>query len=51
MLDGGHLLFFLAEMVKGKPVSDTVQMISLRFGMVVLGGVMLLALYNDLMRL
>ncbi|MFP8967260.1 RIP metalloprotease RseP [Pokkaliibacter sp. CJK22405] len=51
MLDGGHLVFFLVEMVKGKPVSESLQMMSLRIGMVLLGGLMILALYNDLMRL
>lgn len=51
VLDGGHLLFYLVEIVKGSPLSDFVQGIAIRFGMVVLLSVMILALYNDFGRL
>ncbi|MFB9887003.1 RIP metalloprotease RseP [Balneatrix alpica] len=51
MLDGGHLLFYTIEILRGKPVSAAVQGLFLRLGMAVLMGVMVLALYNDLMRL
>ena len=51
MLDGGHLLFYLVEMVKGSPVSDTVQEIGLKIGVTLLVMLMSIALYNDFTRL
>lgn len=51
MLDGGHLLYYLIELVKGSPVSEKFEEFGLRFGMAVVAGVMVLALYNDFMRL
>jgi len=51
MLDGGHLLYFAIEAVRGKPVSERVQIIGQQVGVVMLGGLMLLAFYNDLWRL
>ncbi|MCP3849238.1 MAG: RIP metalloprotease RseP [Gammaproteobacteria bacterium] len=51
MLDGGHLLFYLVEMVKGSPVSDSVQEIGLKIGVTLLVMLMSVALYNDFSRL
>ena len=51
MLDGGHLLYFLIEGVTGKPVSEQIQTWGLQIGMVFLVGIMMLAFYNDLLRL
>lgn len=51
MLDGGHLLYYVIEIVKGSPVSPRVEEYGLRFGMAVVGCIMVLALYNDIMRL
>ena len=51
MLDGGHLLFYLVEMVKGSPVSDTVQEIGLKIGITLLVMLMSIALYNDFTRI
>lgn len=51
ILDGGHLLYYLAEIVTGRPVSERVQEIGQRIGIAVLGFVMFFALYNDLIRL
>lgn len=51
VLDGGHLAYFLVEAVKGSPVSERVQMIGYQVGLFVVIGVMLLALYNDVLRL
>jgi len=51
VLDGGHLMYYLIEIVKGAPVSEKVQMIGFRVGMFLIVGLMMLALYNDLMRL
>jgi regulator of sigma E protease len=51
VLDGGHLLFFLIEMVKGSPVSERVQMLGYQVGFAILVGVMILALFNDISRI
>ncbi|UFH50314.1 RIP metalloprotease RseP [Pseudomonas sp. KNUC1026] len=51
VLDGGHLLFYLIEWVRGRPVSDRVQGWGIQIGVSLVVGVMLLALINDLGRL
>lgn len=51
MLDGGHLVFYAAEAVRGKPVSEKVQEWGLRFGLVFLIGIMLFANINDLFQI
>ncbi len=51
ILDGGHLLFYLAEMVKGSPVSEAAQLAGQKIGILLLLLLMSLAFYNDLMRL
>ena len=48
VLDGGYLLFYLVEMIKGKPISDKTQLIWLKIGMMLVVSMMILALYNDL---
>jgi regulator of sigma E protease len=51
LLDGGHLMYYLVEMVKGRPVSDRAMEIGQRVGMVVLFSLMAFAIYNDIHRL
>ncbi|MFJ4136300.1 sigma E protease regulator RseP [Pseudomonas cyclaminis] len=51
VLDGGHLLFYLVEWVRGRPLSDRVQGWGIQIGISLVVGVMLLALVNDLCRL
>jgi regulator of sigma E protease len=51
LLDGGHLMYYLAEIVKGGPVPDRVLEVGQRIGMAVLAMLMALALFNDLSRL
>ncbi|MFA5494574.1 MAG: sigma E protease regulator RseP [Porticoccaceae bacterium] len=51
VLDGGHLLYYVIEAVKGSPVSDRIQMAGYRVGLFMVLGLMVLALYNDVMRL
>jgi len=51
VLDGGHLMYYLAEFIKGSPVSEKAQLVGQQLGMVALGLLMLLAFYNDVMRL
>lgn len=51
MLDGGHLVYYFIEIIRGKPVSEQIQILGLKVGMLLLGSMMLLALFNDFMRL
>lgn len=51
VLDGGHLMYYLIEAFKGSPVSEKVQMAGYRVGLFLVMGLMVLAFYNDLMRL
>lgn len=51
MLDGGHLVFYAAEAIKGKPLSEKVQEYAFRFGMVVLVALMVFANLNDILHL
>lgn len=51
ILDGGHLMYYLAEILKGSPVSERAQIIGQRIGIGFVGGLMLIALFNDFTRL
>jgi len=51
VLDGGHLLFFLAEAVKGSPLSENAQMQGQRIGLMIILALMGLAFYVDIARL
>ncbi|NCC27555.1 MAG: RIP metalloprotease RseP [Gammaproteobacteria bacterium] len=51
VLDGGHLLYFFIEWVKGSPLSEEAQMQGQKIGLVLLAGLMSLAFYLDLSRL
>ena len=51
MLDGGHIVFYAAEWVRGKPIPERVQMLAVQAGMFLLMGLMLVAFYNDISRL
>ncbi|HYC38049.1 MAG TPA: RIP metalloprotease RseP [Usitatibacter sp.] len=51
LLDGGHLVYYFAEIVKGSPVSEKTMEIGQRFGMALLLGLTFFAFYNDLNRL
>jgi len=51
LLDGGHLLYYLVEFVKGNPVSESVQIVGQQIGLALLFGLMILVFYNDIMRL
>jgi regulator of sigma E protease len=51
VLDGGHLLYYLVEFVIRRPVPETVQRIGQQIGIIILGGLMIMAFYNDLMRI
>ena len=47
VLDGGHLLFLSAEALRGRPLSERVQIAGQYIGILLVVGIMLLALYND----
>ena len=51
VLDGGHLMYYVIELVKGSPVSETTEALGQRIGLAVLAGLMALAFYNDFARL
>ncbi len=51
VLDGGHLVYYFIEALRGKPVSEQIQMLGLRIGIILLGALMVLALFNDFARL
>ncbi len=51
MLDGGHLFYYLIEIIKGSPVSETTEIIGQKIGITLLFCLMSIAMYNDLMRL
>lgn len=51
VLDGGHILYCVIEWVKGKPLSERVQLAGVKAGMALLLCVMVVAFYNDILRL
>lgn len=50
VLDGGHVLYFVAEFFKGSPLSERVEVMGQRAGMALLMVLMVFAVYNDLVR-
>ncbi|MEX2516120.1 MAG: RIP metalloprotease RseP [Gammaproteobacteria bacterium] len=51
LLDGGHLMYYLIEIIKGSPVSESTQMLGQHVGLVLLLSLMTLVIYNDVVRL
>ena len=51
VLDGGHLLYYMVELIKRSPVSEQTMEIGQRIGLAILGLLMVCALYNDINRL
>lgn len=51
VLDGGHLMYYIVEFLKGSPVSDRAMEIGQKIGFALLGLLMACALYNDINRL
>ena len=51
VLDGGHLLYYLIELVKGSPVSEQIQAKGQYIGLMALFGLMGIAFFNDILRL
>jgi regulator of sigma E protease len=51
VLDGGHLLYYLIELVKGSPLSESAMAAGQYIGLALLAGLMGLAFYNDILQL
>lgn len=51
VLDGGHLLFYVVEGLRGRPLSERIQALGMQIGISLVIGLMLLALFNDINRL
>jgi regulator of sigma E protease len=51
LLDGGHLMYFAIEAVRGRPLSEKAQEIGFRIGLGIVGALMLFATSNDLINL
>ncbi len=51
VLDGGHLMYYIIEAVKGSPLSEEILSWGQQIGVALLVGLMVLAFYNDLTRL
>ncbi len=51
VLDGGHLLFYAIELIKGSPVSERWELIGQQVGLALLAALMMLAFYNDITRI
>ena len=50
ILDGGHLFFFAIEAIRGKPLTVRQMQIAQQIGLFILGSLMLLVFYNDILR-
>ena len=50
ILDGGHILFFLIEIIKGRPVTEKNRELAQQVGFFMLISLMVFAFYNDIMR-
>ena len=48
LLDGGHLLFYAIELIRGRPLSERAQEIGFRIGLAVVLMLMIFATYNDI---
>ncbi len=51
VLDGGHLMYYVIEIIKGSPVSEQVMLVGQKIGFGLLGLLMAIAIFNDINRL
>jgi len=51
ILDGGHLMYYIIEAVIRRPVPERIQAWGLQLGLLLISGIMVLAVYNDVVRL
>jgi regulator of sigma E protease len=50
VLDGGHLMYYAIEVIKGSPVSDRIQVMGYKVGLALVMSLMVVATYNDIAR-
>jgi regulator of sigma E protease len=50
VLDGGHLMYYVIEVIKGSPVSDRIQVMGYKVGLALVMSLMVVATYNDIAR-
>lgn len=50
VLDGGHFMYYIAELLTGKPVPESILIIGQKIGLLLLGLMMIVAIYNDVIR-
>jgi regulator of sigma E protease len=51
VLDGGHLMYYMVEILTGKPLPESVMAVGQKIGLTLLGLMMIIAFYNDITRL
>jgi regulator of sigma E protease len=51
LLDGGHLLFYVIETIRGRPLSERAQELGFRIGLAIVLMLMIFATFNDILRL
>jgi len=51
VLDGGHLMYYITEIVKGSPVSEQTMLMGQKIGFGLLGLLMTIAIFNDINRI
>jgi regulator of sigma E protease len=51
VLDGGHLMYYMVEILTGKAVPESVMVVGQKIGFSMLGFMMVIAFYNDINRL
>ena len=50
LLDGGHLMYYTIEFFKGSPLSEEAQLLGQKVGIILLGSLMIIAVFNDIGR-
>lgn len=51
VLDGGHLVYYIIEMIKGSPVSESAMLVGQKIGLLLILGLTILAITNDILRI
>jgi regulator of sigma E protease len=51
LLDGGHLLFYVIETIRGRPLSERAQELGFRIGLAIVLMLMIFATFNDILRI
>ena len=51
LLDGGHLVFYAIEAMRGRALNQRAQEFGFRIGLAFVGGLMIFATYNDIARI